>query len=129
MAGSWDDFVAEHEGPELDAAREALRGDDDPPAGVREPRVPSPDRPAGYAIHRDALDDPGEVAQTATRTTLNADSNSKGLDEFGDIGNGRAPNSEAEKLRPEPERQQGLREGAEGTRRYEPLSQWPDQPI
>lgn len=42
MAGSWEEFVAENEGPGLDEARARLRGDD-PLAGVREPRRPPPD--------------------------------------------------------------------------------------
>lgn len=43
---SWEDFVAENEGPELDEARARLRGDE-PPA-VREPRRPSPIQPQGW---------------------------------------------------------------------------------
>jgi hypothetical protein len=46
--GRWDRAaVAANESPELDAARARLQGGDEPPAGVREPRRPSPDAPAG----------------------------------------------------------------------------------
>lgn len=39
---TWEDFVAENEGPELDAARARYRDDEPPACGVCEPRRPLP---------------------------------------------------------------------------------------